>query len=254
MAAQEKSYLHARPGWGWESVPMPVIWGQASSIWGLLWTRIYMYSFSALGMQWRQGPLLLILSGSANRWFKCFGMNFPKPSLPELGLVLVVLASDGLFSQFLICLAMTSSRHCWRTLPACCAFHLTAQLVSSHVRPLVLKLLFTHLISWGLLHSIYMYICVYSNWRSPKVRPDLYLCCNRTAALGEKTMFPLAATDAGLLLGALKLSLCGFKAVAEKHYFKTSLILCANRALGLFCTDHSFGFGVFLVKVLTIHI
>lgn len=55
-------------------------------------------------------------------------------------------------------------------------------------------------------------------------------------------MFPLAATGAGLMLGALKLSLCGFKAVGEKHYFKTSLILCANRALRVFCiTDHNFG-------------
>lgn len=61
-------------------------------------------------------------------------------------------------------------------------------------------------------------------------------------------MFRLAATDAGLILGALKLSLCGFKAVVEKHCFETSLILCANTALGVFCTDHSCFFPLSLVS------
>lgn len=84
-----------------------------------------------------------------------------------------------------------------------------------------------------------MYLCVYSNiptWEVGSV-PQLQQDCSPE---GKKNMFPLAATDAGVILAASKLNLYGFKAVAEEHYFKISLILCPNRALSVFCTDHSF--------------
>ena len=79
-----------------------------------LWTRIYMCSFSALGTQWRLFSFCWFCLALQIGGLQGFGKNFPKLDLPQLRLVSVVLASHGPLSQFLICLATTSPRHCWR--------------------------------------------------------------------------------------------------------------------------------------------
>lgn len=151
-----------------------------------------------------------------------FGMNFPKLDLPQLGLVSVLLASYWPLSQFLFCLAMTLPRHrwCWQTLPTCCGFHLTAQLVSSYVTPLILKLHFTHLSLLVFMRTSpqHLYEHVYAVTGDPQMGDGI--CISVATGLHPwrgKNVFPLAATDASLILGALKLNFCVIKAMAEKH-------------------------------------
>lgn len=228
--------------------------GQASSICGPLWTRIYMCSFSALGTRWRQGPLLflLILSGSANRWSSGFWNELPQTQSATAcaciggfgitwALQSVPHSSCHDFTQASLALAD----------PACCGFHLTTQVSFLLCYTPCLKATFYTLVT-GRFHedSSTASLCIYVYTVTGDPQMGDWICISVATGLqpwkGEN-MFPLAATDAGLILGALKLSLCGFKAVAEKHYFKISLILYANRALGVFCTDHSFGWFFFFL-------